>query len=385
MAARRVLDCRIMKRRAVTLLFLSMAALSLTGCLFTVNDPLVAPDGTLAVFLGTEGDYTLFPENGVLHLFRDDAWTPIPAATIEEAGGLFDLSPDGTEALYVKVTSDVDSGDWGDLFSPFVSSLYRCALHPDAAPEQILQTTSAIAKAEWVRGDRILMLVFGEEGLGTLHAVDPTTAETSTLAENLLSFATVGDTDALLLFAAHPETEPARGRVDRWDPITGERRPVATFVLHEGTIESFAALPHRLFWDVSSDGQWLALGLYDGTLLSPSVETELPALYLIDLVLGEAERIAAEALMPAFAPDGSGLVYAAESDDGLGMLMWHALPSGTSVEVPGSLGISTATWLGPTTLAMTFEGDEDRHRLVALDVETETIRVLVELPVEDGD
>jgi hypothetical protein len=99
---------------------------------------------------------------------------------------------------------------------------------------------------------------------------------------------------------------------------------------------------------------------------------------LVDLVTGEAERLASEALMPAFAPDGSGLIYAVEAPGGDAVLMWHSFTAGTSVEVPGSEGVSTASWLSPTTLGMTFEVDEDRFRMVELDVETEELHVLID-------
>jgi len=374
-----------MTRRALVLLMLVTMIFLLAGCLFTLNDPLVAPDGMLAVFLDAEGAYSLFPESATLHLYRGDKWISVPDATIEEAGGLVGLSPDGAEALYVDVGTDVDSGDWGELFTPFVSTLYRCALQPDAAPEAVLQTASAIAKAEWTRWDRILLLLFGETELGSLHALDPTTDRVTLVAEDLLSFAALPGTDELLLLAGRPEAELPLGGVVRWDPETGARRALATFALSEGTIESFAALPHRLFWDVSPDGRWIALGLYDATFVTPAVETELPALYLVDLETGEAERLASEALMPAFAPDGSGLIYAVEAAGGDAVLMWRAFTAETPVEVPGSEGVSTVFWLSPTTLGMTFEVDEDRFRMVELDVETEEIHVLIDVAHNVGE
>lgn len=366
-----------MRQRTSAVLML-MATVLLTGCLFTLNDPLAAPDGTIAVFLDANGGYTLFPETGGLHLFRDDEWIPIPAATIAGSGGLLDLSPDGSQALYVDIDSD-------GVFTSFASTLYRCALLPDAAPERILQTGSTVAKAEWVRSDRILVLLFDEQELGTLHALDPTTRKTTLLAEDLLSFEVVPETDELLLLAARPESDPPLGGVVRWDPETGTRRPLATFVLSEETLESFAALPHRLFWDVSPDGTWVALALYDGTVVVPAAETELPTLYLIDLMVGETQRIAVEALMPAFAPDGSGLLYAVEAESDEAVLMWRSFASGRSTEVPGSVGMSTAFWLSPTTLGMTYEMDEDRFRLVSLDVDTEEIRVLVDAPARSDE
>ena len=367
-----------MIRRVLGLLTLLTGALLLAGCLFTLNDPLIAPDGTIAVFLDAEGAYSLFPESGTLHLNRGDEWIAVPNATIEEAGGALDLSPDGAEVLYVEVGSE-------DLFAPLVSTLYRCALQPCAAPEAILQTSSAIARAEWTRSDRILLLLFGEPELGSVHALDPTTGRTILVAEDLLSFATLPETDELLLFAARPEAELPLGGIVRWDPETGTRRALATFALSEGTIESFAALPHRLFWDVSPDGKRIALGLYDATLVVPAVETELPALYLVDLDSGEAERLASEALMPAFAPDGSGLIYAVEAPGGDAVLMWRSFAAEASFEVPGSEGVSTAFWLSPTTLGMTFEVDEDRFRMVELDVETEEIRVLIDAAPDGGE
>jgi len=352
------------------LLTVLWVAVLLAGCLFTVNEPQVTPDGTVAVFLDGDGAYTLFPETGTLHLLCDGSWIDVPAASIEGSGGLLDLSPDGTEALFVEV-------QMADVFSPFESTLYRVALQPTAVPESIVQTQSSIAKAVWTRDDRILLLQFGEEDLGTLHALDPATGGIKLLAEDLLSFAAMPNTEELILLAADPRAGLPFGMVVRWNPGTDARETLATFVLSEETFESFTALPHRFFWDVSFDGGWLALALFDGMLFRPAVEEGMPDLYLIDVNLGEAERIAANALMPSFSPDGSALIYAVEDADGSGFLMWRSLTSERTVRVPGSEGMSTAFWLSPTKLGMTFESGEDRYRLVELDLETEAIRVLV--------
>ena len=362
-----VLRFGIMKRRAVILLMFS--TLLLTGCLFTVNHPRLAADGTMALFLESEGGYTLFSETGVLHLLRDGEWIAVPAATLGGAGGLLDLSPDGAEALYVDVRSE-------EFLDAMTSTLYRVALRPEAVPEPIWETESAIAKAVWAEEEWILLLLFGEEDLATLRALNLATGETERLAGDLLSFAVLPERDELILVAADEGGRLSLGFVVRWDAETDLRDTLAEFVLSEETFEAFFMLPHEFFWDVAPDGSWVALCLYDGTLIEPAIDSEIPSLYLIDVDGGGVQRIAADALLPAFSPDGTGLIYAVEAEGGAGILMWRDLPSERTIAIPGSEGVSTAFWLSPTRLGMTFEAGEDRYRLLELDVITEQIDVL---------
>jgi hypothetical protein len=350
----------------------------LPGCLLTVNHPRLAADGSLVFFLEEDGSYALFPETGVLHLLQDDELAAIPRATLGGAGGLLDLSPDGTEALYVDIRT-------GEPLASITSTLYRIALQPEAVPTAVWETTNAIARAVWVKDEWVFFLQFGEGALGTLLALDLRTGEIDRLAGDLLSFAALPDEEQLLLIAADEGTRTPLGTVIRFDPLTGRRETLAAFVLNDETVEFFATLPHDLLWDATRDGTWVALCLHDATFVDPPVESEIPDLYLIDTVTATAQRIASEALMPAFRPDGSGLVYAVEGKEGAGELIWHDLQSEYTTAIPGTTGLSTASWLSDARLVLTFEAGEDRYRLVDLDPTTKTFRALLHAPTDTGE
>jgi len=361
--------------RYVLSFLLLVAVVLLSGCLFTVNHPIVAPDGTIALFLEQDGGYMLFPETGVLHLFRGGEWVPVPAAALPGSGGLVSLSPDGSELLYVAIQS-------GEFLDPLESTLYRVALRPDAVPEVVLETENVIVKADWVEDGRILILQSGEEDLATLELLDPVTGEMERLCGGLLTFEISERQGRLILIGIEDEGGLSVGFVESWDPVTDRREDLAAFLLSENTSESFAMLPHDFLWDVSPDGRWLALVLYEGTMLEPTVEYDLPSLYLIDTEFDEAERIAVDALMPCFSPDGDGLIYLQEGEGDTSVVMWRDLQADACVPITDGEGVSTAFWLSPGRLGMTFEVDDDRVRLVELDLASGETRELIGAPAD---
>ena len=153
----------------------------LTGCLFTVNHPVILPDGSLAVFLGGDGGYMLFPEEATLHLLRGVESVPVPAAFLESGGGLLDRSPDGSELLYADV-------NMSDPFGPLVTTLYRVQAQSDAHPEVLWETERTIVRAVWMEEDRILLLLSGDEDLGTLVSLSPNAGAFETVQRDVLSF-----------------------------------------------------------------------------------------------------------------------------------------------------------------------------------------------------
>lgn len=370
-------SARRMIRRGLALVVLTGTAALLAGCLFTMNHPQVTADGTVALFLSTDGVYMLFPETDVLHLLRDGEWVAVPGATLHGAGGLMDLSPDDAEALYVDVRP-------GEFLDPLRSTLYRVALGSDAVPEPILETEDAIMKAVWVEEDRILLLRFGD-GEATLESLEPATGRTEELARGLLSFDVPPGRAEVLLLTVDRNGEPSIGSVVRWDLVTDRRETLAIVVLSEATVEAFAMMPGDVLWDVSPDGAWVALSLYDATVIEPTVEVEVPSLYLIDVEAGSAERIAGEGILPGFRPDGTGLVYLTATEDENPVAMLRDLLSGETAEIPQTEGVSSVCWLSPTILGLTFEADADRHRLVELDLTTGQTRELVGPVTEASD
>ena len=335
-------------------------ALFLSGCLVTVNEPLSMSGGESAVFLGNEGSYILFAEEATLHLLRGGDWVPVPAARIEEAGGLLDVSPDGRRLLYVDVRA-------GETFASFVSTLYITEAEPEALPEPVFETGEVIAKAVWIAEDRILLLLFGEGDLGTLGILHPTTGEIERLREDVLSFAYETETETIDVLGLDEDGELLAGYVERW-PSGHE---VAAFVFSEQTVEMYLLLPHQFLWNVSPDGRWVAISVFDADALEPATEDELPDLYLVDTLEETASRIAVGALMPRFSPDNRSLLYLSSDDDGATAAVTILdLPSGTAQRIRESLGLSAAFWFDERYLGLTYELDDDRARIDRLDLET---------------
>jgi len=343
----------------MTLLMLILVLL-LSGCLFTINHPVIGPDGTMAVFLDESGGFALSVQSGTLHLLRGGDWAPIPAATISDAGGVLDVSPDGSEFLYIDIESI-------DLFGPMTSILYCVKADPEAIPEALFETENSIAKAVWT-DEGIYLLVFGEEDLGALELLDPATGTLEWLHGDLLSFSIPSETETIDLMGVDQDGDLIAGFIERWDRLTDRRPEQAIFILNEATIESFLILPNDFFFDVSSDGRWIALSLYDPAMMEPTTEQEVPDLYLVDTELETSERISVQGVMPAFSPDGKMLAYLTSPDGTTAMVMLRDLEAGQASEIIGSDGASTLFWIAEDRLGLTFELDDDYTRLVEINL-----------------
>jgi hypothetical protein len=361
----------MMARRVGLLAVTVCLAFVLNGCLFSLNHPRQAADGTLVVFLERDGGYALVSEGGVLHLLQDGERVAVPAATVGEAGGLLDLSPDKDEALYVDIRMD-------GFFEPIRSTMYRVALRSDAAPAPVWETEDTIGRALWVDDERILLLRFGDEDLGTLEALDLVGGGTEWLARNVLSFGVLSRRNELILIVGDLREDPPLGLIVHWDVERDVRTTLASFVLSAATLESFLLLPHEFLWDIGADGSWIALCLYDGTLIDPMTESEVPSVYLIDVKGDVAQRIAVEGLMPTFSPDGTTLVYLTGTESDMPMAVGRDLLSEKAMPIPGTEGASTVFWLSPTTLGVTFEAGDDRYRLTEINPSTAEARDVFE-------
>ena len=352
-------------------------ALLLSGCLFSINQPLVMPGGSIALFLEADGSYALAPEGGVLHLFRNDAWIPVPGAALSVTGSLLDVSVDGAELLYMNVESD-------ELFEPPGMTLHCVATEPNAVPTRLLETERWIAKAAWTREGEILLLFFGDEAAGTLERLNRATGELEVLQDSVLSFEYHAEDGTIDLVGIDQDGDLVAGYVERWDPATERRSELTVFVCNQPTIELYAMLPHALLWNASSDGRWLALALYDATMMEPLLEQDAPDLYLVDAEFEAVERIAVGGVMPAFSPDSRTLAYLTAAtgvmDGGTAVIRTRDLTTGTESVVPVSLGASTLLWLGPNRLGMIFEEDDDHARLVEIDLATSEMIERIAVP-----
>lgn len=354
----------IMKTKSLLLLL----PLFLTGCLFSVNHPLVGPDGTIAVFLDEQGAYQLLLGGGALTLLRDGEAITLPATVVPEAGAVVDWSADGAGLLYVTQTF----GEWGE---PLRSALVRVAADPAAQPTVLLASDAPIRDAAYTADGRLVVLEFDGEVAGRLSLLDPEAGTAESLFENALGFRMHFDRDALTVLCVDLDGPVPIGRVIAWDLGTDAGETVARFVLEEEMLETFPVMSDTLLWDVDPSARFVALAVTDHVMIDPMIEDEVPALLLIDVKGRTAIELAPMALMPAFSPDGRVLAYIGSDDGDTGVAMVQTIdpligPVGEAARVPGGEGAATCFWLAPTRLGLAFELEDDGYRVVAVDLDT---------------
>jgi len=352
-------------------LWLLLPLLLLIGCLFSINHPLVGPDGTIALFLNEDGRFTLFPETGTLHLLRNGEFIAVPGVSISEPSGVLDWCPDGTEILFVQIGTDEES-------EQTVWTLYRVAASPDAVPVVVLESEEPIRDAAFALEGCIAVLRYGEEDAGALELLDPDTGALESVFDDVLGFRLDRTRASLIVLHLVDEGPVPIGHVARWRLGVDDSQTLAMFTLGEELLGTYHRVTDALLWDVDPYGRWIALALYDQTLLDPPVEDEFPALYLIDTVEEDARQISPTVHVLTFSPDGSRLAYIASDDGEGGYAVVYDLELSQSGPVSGGAGATTCFWMGPDELGLAFESDDDTHRLVTIQLDTGEVTVLLE-------
>jgi hypothetical protein len=356
----------------VRALFVLFPLFFLAGCLFSINHPLVGPDGTVALFLNEDGRFALFPDTGTLHLLRNGELVAVPGASVRDPSGVLDWCPDGTEILFVHVGVGEESGE-------SVWTLYRVAATRDARPQAVLESEEPIRDAAFALDGRIAVLRYGDEDAGVLELLDPDTRGLESILEDVLAFRLDRTRASLVALHLIDEGPIPIGRVARWRLGVDDPETLALLALGEEMVGTYGFVNDALLWDVDPSGRWIAVSLYDLALLDPPVEDEVPALYLIDTAVGGGERISPSAIAPSFSPDGSRLAYIASDNDGEeGYAVVYDLDLLRSAPVPGGTGAATCFWMGSDELGLAFESDDDTHRLVTVRLDTGEIAILFE-------
>ena len=356
-----------MKTRALLLVL----SLFLTGCLFSVNHPLLGPDGTVALFLDGQGNYSLAVEQGTLHLLRGGEFIRIPAATVSAPAEVLDWSPDGKQILFVQH----EIGEW---LEPTASTLSRVDAHSGGVPEAILQSETVIKAAAYTHDGRIAVLRFGEGHGGTLELLDPDTGGVQEIFDDVLAFRLDPARTEMVAVHLNDEGPVPIGHVARWWLEEDDADTLAVFVLGEQMLETFYVLSDTVLFDVDASGRWVALVVFEQAMIDPPIEEEVPALYLVDTATESAQRLAEIGFLPGFSPDGRRLAYVTSDDGDLSGVAVYDLETLESVGVPGSVGASTCFWMGEDRLGLTFETGDDLYRLVAVNIDTGEIVKLIE-------
>ena len=355
-----------MKTRTCLLLILPLL---LTGCLFSINQPVVGPDGTAAVFLGADGEYNLVLDEGTLNLLIDREFISLPWTATSESCAVLDWNPNGREFLYV----GHKAGDWDE---PDSSTLYRMAADPEAEPVVVYDSELTIRDAAYRADGTIVLLEHGDEVAGRLFILDPASGHVEEVSHEILGFRQDSSREVLYLLAVDESALVAVGTVGPWEPNHEGSVPLAAFVLTDGMLESFLLLDDDFFWDVDPTGTQVALALYDDVMLVPEVDNEVPTLFFV--TDGEyLTQIADVGYMPVFSPDGRYLAYIGTVDDETGQAVLFEPRTQETYPVPGTQGATTCFWLANDQLGVTLESEGDNYRVMVYSFSTGEFTLLI--------
>jgi len=344
-----------MKLRA----FLLLLVLFLSGCGLSLNQPVVGPDGTIAVFLNEAGAYDFLLEGGILTLQRNDGITQIEKANPTTPASVLDWSLDGDELLFGETELDEE---WG---APNAWNLYVTHPWADSEPLTLLSSMELIADAAFTAEGNVTYLVFDEEGAGTLMLLNRAENTHTRLLDNVLSYQPAVSKLSLTVVQLDESEGFPKASVSSFVPATGEMEAIASFFLTT-QMEEMIALLGCFLWDIDSSGTYLALALYDQLLIEHEVEVDAPSLYLIDTIEETGRRIALLAVMPAFSADGSLLAYIGLEDEEDSVVYLYNRETEEKDKVPNSDGAVAFFWIDEGTLGVTFEADDDTYQLMKI-------------------
>ncbi len=349
---------RFMKR-ALQVFFVGVSVALIAGCLFDMNLPVVDSEGGVFVFLSEDGSYASFSEGGSLYRWLDGHWTPFPQVSVENAGAVMAVSPNGEELLYVEVLSE-------SPFDPPLTRIYHLSTvcPASAAPRLVTETRQLLARAAWSPWG-VLVLTLDAEGEGRIGRLDLASGEIETLRTGVLSFIVRDD---ILIFSVEVFGDLGIGRIDRWDPERGPFEHLASVAVGRDTAMIFRSLPHSVLWDATEDGLGMALAIYSASVLSPDLQDSSPSLYLLDLEAVSAQQVAVTGLMPAFSPDGTRLALLEGADEEALHVVVVSWKDGDRQTLEGTEGVQTLHWVGPDRLWVVREDENQQVFLLEVEV-----------------
>lgn len=357
-----------MKKR--TLLLLSLVFL--TGCSFVFNQPIVGPDGTIALFLDDEGAYSLLPEEeGKLTLLNEGRVVRIEGVTSTGESGVLDWSVDGKELIFI----EPETGEWG---MPIAYNLCITGVQTDSHPVTLFRLEDLILAPTFTTEGKITYLRFGDDDEAPrLFLYDRQENTHTQLLADVLSYRPIRPGSKLIVIQVTIEGEVRLARVSTYEPTTETMEEVASFFLTKEMEEIFFLLPVSFLWDLDPSERYLALVLYNQVLITPKVEEGEPSLYLIDREDETGKLIADMGLIPAFSPDGSLLAYIGSNDGQTPFIYLYSLETGERDYLEGTTGVSTIFWIDEETLGFTIEGNEGIYQLMKVSLNTEEVTPLL--------
>ncbi|MCD6495120.1 hypothetical protein J7K60_03595, partial [Candidatus Bipolaricaulota bacterium] len=120
------------------LLMLVVVGLLLSGCGFIFNQPLVGPDGTIALFIGDDGAYMMLPEGDChLALLRDGGVVHRNGVSSNGDSGVLDWSADGSKILFIETEQD-------ELGQPIAWNVLISEVQSDSQPVRLFRSEDII-------------------------------------------------------------------------------------------------------------------------------------------------------------------------------------------------------------------------------------------------
>jgi len=358
------------------LLMLVVVGLLLSGCGFIFNQPLVGPDGAIALFIGDDGAYMMLPEGDChLALLRDGEVVHRTNVASNGDSGVLDWSADGSKILFIETEQD-------ELGQPIAWNVLISGVQSDSQSVRLFRSENIILAPQFTSEGSITYLdLKDDKDLPQLMVYDPLQEEYAVLKGDVISYRRLGWDGMLITISQTAEGSLKLAHISSYDTTTDATEEIGSFFLSQGMEEMLFLLPAAFLWDVSPDGRYFAMCIYDQALISPQMEdnSEEPALYLIDRDEDSAYMVSDRGLIPAFSMDGSLLSYigATGENNDIPVVILYDLETHEEQILDGTIGAATQFWIDNKTLGFAIEIGTDTYKLMKVTLPTGGITQLL--------
>lgn len=362
--------------KILSLLMLVIVGLLLSGCGFIFNQPLVGPDGTIALFIADDGAYMMLPEGDChLALLRDGEVVHRNGVFSNGDSGVLDWSADGSKILFIKTEQD----EYGQ---PIAWNVLLSGVQSDSQPVRLFRSEDIILAPQFTSEGNITYLALKDDkDLPQLMLYDPSQEECAVLKDDVISYRRLGWDGMFIAFSQTTEGSLKLAHISSYDTTTGATEEIGSFFLSQGMEDILFILPAAFVWDVAPSGDYIALSLYEQALITPQIEdnNEEPPLYIIDRDEDSAYRVSDRGLVPAFSMDGSLLSYigATGENNDIPVVILYDLETHEEQVLDGTIGAATQFWIDNKTLGFAIEIGNDSYKLMKVTLPTGEVTQLL--------
>ncbi|MEA3238326.1 MAG: hypothetical protein U9Q94_00860 [Candidatus Bipolaricaulota bacterium] len=358
------------------LLMLVVVGLLLSGCGFVFNQPLVGPDGTIALFIGDDGAYMMLPEGDChLALMRDGEVVHRNSVSSNGDSGVLDWSADGSKILFIETEQD-------EFGQPIAWNVLISGVQSDSQPVRLFRSEDIILAPQFTSEGNITYLdLEDDKDLPKLMLYDPSQEEYAVLKDDVISYRRLGWDGMFITISQTAEGSLKLAHISSYDATTGTTEEIGSFFLSQGMEDVLFILPAAFVWDVAPSGDYIALSLYEQVLITPQMEdnNEEPPLYIIDRGEDSAYRVSDRGLVPAFSMDGSLLSYigATGENNDIPVVILYDLETHEEQVLDGTIGAATQFWIDNKTLGFAIELGNDSYKLMKVTLPTGEVTQLL--------